>query len=456
MMLKRFILAAVMAATAAGSALAEAVPSRLINVPKDKSAAFRLAQPAGELVVAQPDIAQIVAATDRSFYVRGKALGSTNILVYDANKKLVEVIDVRVGADADALRADFAASLPNEPIMVRNLADGFLLTGQVSTPSAALKAVNLAERYAPKAVTNSLTVRDSQQILLEVRILEASRSALQDFGIDVSAISSNVTFATGSGLLGALSPHGSLQISGSANGVSLDATLRALEEKGVIRTLAKPNLVAVSGESAEFLAGGEFPFPIPVDRDTVAIEFRPFGVKLMFKPTVQDNGFIRMKVEPEVSQLDPRQSLRINGFDVPSLTVRRATTTIDLRADQSFAIAGLFQQDYANTIRETPWLSDVPVLGTLFRSSRWKRQETELVIIVTPRLSGSENPLPLPPSPLAAGLEPKTIDLILQGLSLDRPMLDQVNEERLPDQAVVPAATPVAAPAAETTALAPV
>lgn len=418
------IAGAIGATAAAPAAMAQtyaagSTASRSINVPKDKSVAFRLNEPAGEMVVAQPDIAQIVATTDRSFYVRGKLLGATNILVYDTSRRLVEVIDVRVGADADALRADLGASLPGEPIVVRNMGDGFLLTGQVSNPSAAARAVALAERYAPKAVSSSLTVRDSQQVMLEVRIIEASRSALQDFGIDITAMSNNVTFATGTGLIGPSGPRGALSVSGRIGDTSVDVTLQALEEKGVIRTLAKPNLVAVSGEAAEFLAGGEFPYPIPVDRDTVAIQFRQFGVKLKFMPTVQDNGLIRMKVEPEVSQLDPRQSLRINGFDVPGLTVRRASTTIDLRDAQSFAIAGLFQQDYANTVRDVPGLSDIPILGALFRSARWRRMETELVIIVTPHLGGADVPMP---NPLAGGTEPTTIDLILDGLALDRPI----------------------------------
>jgi pilus assembly protein CpaC len=432
---KSAALCALLLATAAAPAMAApaapgqtisaaAAPSRSINVPKDKSVAFRLDRPAGELVVAQPDIAEIVATTDLSFYIRGKTLGSTNILVYDPSKRLIEMIDVRVGADAAALRNDLSASLPGETIEVRNLADGFLLTGQVSTPSAAARAVSLAERYAPKAVTSSLTVRDSQQVMLEVRIIEASRSALQDFGIDISAISNNVTFSSGTGIIGPSAARGTLGISGTIGKTSVDVTLQALEEKGVIRTLAKPNLVAVSGETAEFLAGGEFPYPIPVDQNTVAIEFRPFGVKLKFLPTVQENGLIRMKVEPEVSQLDPRQSLRINGFDLPGLTVRRASTTIDLRDSQSFAVAGLFQQDYANTVRDVPGLSDIPILGALFRSAKWRRMETELVIIVTPHLGGAADATL--PNPLADTREPTTIDLILDGLALDRPIAQPV------------------------------
>lgn len=404
----------------------DASASRSITVPKDKSAAFRLDAPIGELVVAQPDVAQIVATTDRSFYVRGKAVGATNILVYDPQHRLVEVIDVRVGHDADALQADLAASFPGEPIRVRRQADGFLLVGEVSTTGVAARAVALAERYASKPqVASALTVRQSQQVMLQVRVIEASRSALQDFGIDATVTGNGFTFSTGSGLLGNTAAQGALNAVGHSGSTTIDVTLRALEEQGVIRTLAKPNLAAVTGEEASFLAGGEFPFPIPIDRDKVAIEFRPFGVRLKFTPTVQDNGLIRMKVEPEVSQLDARQSLRINGFDVPSLTVRKAATTVDLRDGQAFAIAGLFQQDYVNALREVPGLGEIPILGALFRSARWKRQETELVIVITPRMIGPEGS---PPAALADGEEPSPIDLILRGIALDRPLARPVGD----------------------------
>lgn len=416
------------ASLAAGSALAQPIQAetaraRSLTVAKDKSIAFHLDAAAGEVVVAQPDIAQIVATTDRSFYVRGKGYGATNILVYDTSHRLMEVIDVRVSHDTEALQADLAATFPGEPIKVRAMGDGYLLTGQASTNTVSARALNLAERYAPKAVTSAMTVRDSQQVILEVRIVEASRSALQDFGIDASVSTGNVSFSTGSGLLGNTAAQGALAISGRAGKASMDMTIRALEEKGVLHTLAKPNLAAVSGEEASFLAGGEFPFPIPQGRDAVAIEFRPFGVTLKFTPTVQENGFIRLKVAPEVSQLDTRNALRINGFDVPSLTVRRAGTTIDLRDGQSFAIAGLFQQDYVDAVRQLPGLGDVPVIGALFRSARWKRQETELVIIVTPRITTSQDILP---NPMAGASEPQGIDLILKGQSLDRPLIRPV------------------------------
>jgi len=372
----------------------------VITVPKDKSVAFRLMGAAGEIVVAQPDIAEIVANTDRSVYVRGKTLGTTNILIYDASRRLIEVIDVRVAQDIESLRTDLAAALPGETIRILPLANGVLLSGEVSTSSVAGRARAIAERYAPGAVASDLTVRAAQQVMLEVRIIEASRSALKDFGVNTDiANNSGIVFGSGAGLIGLNAPQGTLSLSTNVGPTSIEMVLRALEEKGVIRTLARPNLAAISGEEATFLAGGEFPYPVPTGQGDITIEFKPFGVNLKFTPVVQDGGLIRLKVSPEVSQLDTRQSLRLSDVEVPSLLVRRASTTIELKDGETFAIAGLFQQDYANTVRQIPWAGDVPILGALFRSSRWKKQETELLILVTPRLTTAAQSRGLSPDP---------------------------------------------------------
>jgi pilus assembly protein CpaC len=405
----------------------ETARSRTINVPKNKSLSFRLDSPASKIVVAQPDTAQIVATTDRSFYVRGKALGSTNLLIYGGDGLLQEVVDVRVGYDAEALETDLAAALPGEGVRVRNLGEGLLLMGEVSTTAAAARAKGLADKFAPEAVTTALTVRASQQVILEVRILEAGRSALEDVGFSLQATNNDgFALATGSGLLSGSAPHGALQLSGSIGDVSVDLLLQALEEKGIIRTLARPNLVALSGHKASFLAGGEFPFPVPADRDTVSIEFREFGVKLDFEPTVQDNGLIRLNVAPEVSQLDYRNGVRVLNMDIPGLIVRRTSTTVELKAGESFAVAGLFQQDYLNQVRQVPGLGNVPVLSALFRSARWRRAETELVIIVTPRLATPADLAPgNQPTPMV-GAEPSAIDVILNGDVMDKPIAKPV------------------------------
>ena len=410
--------------------VSEAVRSRTINVPKNKSLSFRLDGPASKIVVAQPDTAQIVATTDRSFYVRGKTLGATNLLIFGQGGALQEVVDVRVGYDAEALQSDLAAAIPGEVIKVRNLGEGLLLTGEVSTTAVAAKAKTLADKFAPESITSALTVRASQQVILEVRVLEAGRSDLKDIGFNLAATDGvNFALATGSGLIGPSTPQGVLQVRGSIGSVDIDLMLQALEEKGVVRTLARPNLVALSGQKASFLAGGEFPFPVPNGRDTVSIDFREFGVKLDFEPVVQDNGLIRLLVAPEVSALDTRANLRLNGMEVPSLTVRRAATTVELKSGESFAVAGLFQQDYANAVRKIPGAGDIPVLGALFRSARWKRKETELVIIITPRLTTPAEANALAPSPLEPGREPSAARLVVLGKAMDRLMEPAVGVE---------------------------
>ena len=413
--------ALVPAAPALAQTLAsEPVMRRTIHVPRDKSLSFRLPQAASRIVIAQPEIAKVTATSDTSFYVQGIEFGSTNLLVYGSGGRLQEVIDIRVGYDAEGLQQDFAAAFPGEALKVRNLGEVLMLAGEVSNTGVQAGAEKIAEKYAPDSVISRITVRASQQVVLEVRILEASRNAMQDMGVNFNLANGSFGVLSGSGLIG-ITPAASVLATRDASGSTrLDTQIQALEEKGVIRTLAKPNLVAISGEKASFLAGGEFPFPVPT-RDGITIEFRPYGVKLNFLPKVQDNGWIRLEVAPEVSQLDPNNSLTIGGIRVPALSVRRASTTLELRPGDSFAMAGLFQHDYQNNTSQTPWLGDVPVLGALFRSARFKRSETELLIIVTPRLATAED-RQIAPLDSLAGREPSKSDLFLRGKALDKPL----------------------------------
>jgi pilus assembly protein CpaC len=196
----------------------------------------------------------------------------------------------------------------------------------------------------------------------------------------------------------------------------VDVTLAALEQKGVIRTLAKPNLIAMSGEEASFLAGGEFPYPVPQGLNIVTVDFRTYGVKLKVTPTVEDNGEIRLKIAPEVSQLDPAHAITIDGISLPALITSNASTTVELKDGQSFAIAGLFQQGYNNTVDQFPGLGNLPVLGTLFRSSNFQKQQTELIIIVTPKMIAPVDDITTLPNPLSSSNEPSAIDLILAGM----------------------------------------
>ncbi len=396
--------------------------SRSIVVAKDKSAAFRLDYPVGEIVVAQPDMLQLVATTDHSFYIRGKALGVTNLLIYDQRHHLAQVIDVRVGQDIDSLQQDLNTALPGEHIVASNFAGGVLLSGAASTTAVAARAAEIAEYYAPKAVSSTIKVANNQQIMVEVRFLEASRSSLKDVGFNFNAQtpSNNFGLSSGTGLAGAQPPQSTLSFGGRIGTVSLNASLEALEQKGVIRTLAKPNLMAMSGEEASFLAGGEIPYPVPNGLTGVTLDFREYGVKLKVTPTVEDNGQIRLKVAPEVSQLDQSTSVTIGGVTVPGILETNAATTVELHDGQSFAIAGLFQQQFNDTIHQIPGIGDLPVLGSLFRSANWQHQQTELIIIVTPHLTAPADSVESLPNPLRETQEPNTIDLILDGMA-DKP-----------------------------------
>jgi pilus assembly protein CpaC len=252
-------------AALAGPADAQVAPDQsgdqTIVVPKDKSAAFRLDYPASEIVVAQPDTLSLVATTDHSFYVRGKQLGVTNILVYDAQHRLAQVVDVRVGYDLAGLRADLATALPGEPIEAADFAGGILLRGEVSTSAVAARAASIAERYAPKQVESELTVRAAQQVQVDVRVLEVDRNAEKDLGLSVNVQSiEGFSFSTGTGLVSGATPQGVLGLHTNIGSLSIDATLDALESKGAVRSLARPNLVAESGQEASFLAGGSFPY----------------------------------------------------------------------------------------------------------------------------------------------------------------------------------------------------
>ena len=411
---------------------APSTADRPLIVAKDMSETVHLDAPVTRIVVSQPNIADVVVTTNQSFYVRGKVVGSTNILIYGRGGKLSRILDVQVGYDAEGLQRDIAAALPGEHITVANVAGGLLLSGEVSTPDAEERALALAERVAPKAVTSTIVVHDTQQISLEVRMVEVNRNALDAFGIELSANSGGgIVFSGGGGLGGGGSPAGTLTLTPRLGVGSLTATLQSLETKGAARTLAKPTLTALSGQDASFLAGGEVPIPVPSPGSNgataIGIEYHEFGVQLNFTPTLFPSGMIRLKVAPQVSAIDSANGVTIEGTQVPGFTVRKATTTIELRDGESFAIAGLFQRSYSNSVSQMPGVGSIPVLGALFRSSSWQRNETELVILVTPHIINGPGPQP---DPLAGGNEPSAIDVILDGISHDKKLQNTVADRK--------------------------
>ncbi len=387
-----------------------------ISVPVSKSTVLRTKTSFATMVVSRPKIADVSPMTDHTFYLQGKSIGATNVLLYDKKRRLVDIVEVRVGHDIASLQRDLELVLPGEKIKAYAAAFGVYLSGTASSAPVAERAAELAERYAPKAVTNGINISGKQQVLLEVRFIEASRSAIKEMGLG-SLIQKvgKFSFSTSATLVGGMAANTNGSVNTSIGSTNVDMYLNALEEKGIIRTLAQPNLIALSGDTASFLAGGEFPFPVANRNDNISIEFRQFGIGLAFTPTVLGDGVINLKVIPEVSQLDQRNSIRIKGVEIPSLTVRRADTTVELRDGQSFAIAGMYQSAYTNMARQTPWLGDVPVLGALFRSTRFQKNETELVILITPHLVLPVDDINELKTPLSNTPEPGEGELFLQG-----------------------------------------
>lgn len=390
-------------------------------VPVNKSQVLRLTVPFTDLSIGNPKIADIVPLTTKRILVLGKEIGSTNLIVYGPERSLIAVLDVVVTYDIEGAKQRLFELLPGETIGVRAVGDALVLTGTVANAEAAANAVAVAQHFAPEHVTNFLRVDGSQQVMLAVRFAEVKRSAKKALGLDTgfdiggeftlsSGINSGLLLGTTAFATGALGPLAGLLIE-----------FEALEEKGVAKTLAEPNLMALSGETASFRAGGEFPIPVVQDIEAgetaaVSVEFKDFGVSLSFTPTVLGKDRINLVVKPEVSRLDFVEAAQvISGTLVPALVTRRAETTIELRDGQSFAIAGLLENDFSDNLSQLPWLGDIPILGLLFRSSEFQRNETELVILVTPYLV-KPAPARALAGPTDTFLPPSDADLFVFGL----------------------------------------
>ncbi|MXU65337.1 type II and III secretion system protein family protein [Oceanomicrobium pacificus] len=359
-----------------------------------------------ELSVANPGIADIATLSDRTIYVLGKAPGRTTLTLLGPDGNLISNVDVRVAPDIAEFKERLSEILPKEPIEIRTANDGIVLSGRVSSSRKVSRALELAERYAPGRVTNLMMVGGAQQVLLKVRFAEMQRAvskslsssvgiagllgetlpAITDAGQAVSSPGGGVYNFNGNILQETVNGGGAIGFSFGVGGLAVDLLIQALEGKGMVRTLAEPNLVAISGETAEFLAGGEYPIPVDNGDRGITIEYKPFGVMLGFTPTVIDGDLINLDIGAEVSALDTSTSVIAGEDDVFAFTTRRANTTVEMRDGQSFAIAGLLQDDFVDQANQVPWIGDVPILGTLFRSAEFTRRQSELVIIVTPHL----------------------------------------------------------------------
>jgi pilus assembly protein CpaC len=395
-------------------------------------------------VVGSPDIADALPMTDRTLLIQAKKIGTTNVSIYDPGSRLIKVVNVEVTLDTGNLQSRIRAVTHNSGIRVSTDNSQVVLSGVAATAVDADRALDLAKSWVPNgAVINAMTVASPQQVMLKVRFLEVDRNAGREVGINWTAVNGSQTrgFTTGLGGLttqppalggtltsttttvgtttttstscqpaGTCAPAGSgiFQAAGTlagANvgspfgvflaeivnkGVQIDSLISALETKGLLQRLAEPDLVALSGDTASFQAGGQIPVPIAVTSGigiaTPTIEFKDFGVLLRFRPTVLNTGIINLSINPEVSELDFSNAVTISGTSIPAITRRTATTTVELRDGQSFAIAGLLQADNNRNISQLPWLGSLPVLGTLFRSAAYQKEETDLVIIVTPHL----------------------------------------------------------------------
>jgi pilus assembly protein CpaC len=432
--------------------LANPVHSAQVRVTVGKTEDIRTDQNFANITVGDPNIADVSPLTDHSLSILGKKIGTTRVTVYDADHKPVGIFDVEVSYDISRLAAEIG-HFTGGGIKVSSINGRILLSG--TSPDAATldKAVQIAGQFVPDPI-NTVQVMQPQQIELEVRFIEVDRNAGRDLGVQWNAFGNSVLANSGNTRLPAsqlpiTQPGGSFQQPGTnvgganvpaqalpispvvAAGVLSGATpfgflvgqltnklqveVNALESKGAARLLAEPNLVTLSGETASFLAGGQIPIPEVGATGTPSFGFQPYGVGLSFTPTVLRDGVINLIVKPEVSEIDHANAVTVAGTTVPALTTRKASTTLELRDGQSFMLGGLLQSAGTNNIDQLPWLGDMPVLGALFRSTDYQKNETDLVILVTPHIVRPLAPTDPVHTPFDSSLPPNDVDLFLMG-----------------------------------------
>jgi pilus assembly protein CpaC len=378
---------------------------RFLAIGVGKSVILDLPRDVKDVLVADPKIANAVIRSAQRAYIIGAAVGQTNVVFFDAEGRQISSYDIAVKRDLNGVRTALRQMLPSSGIQAEGIGDSVMLTGSVSSPIEAQQAGDLAARLVGGAdkVLNSIVVRGRDQVMLKVTVAEVQRSIIKQLGVDLSASmnygtavvnfnNSNPFTATGAPLVSGNSATASALT--KAGLPSVTATLRAMESAGVVRTLAEPNLTAISGESATFIVGGEFPFPTGVTCQTTAagatgqcapsIAFKKFGISLNFTPVVLTEGRISLRVMTEVSEVSSDNSITISGITVPSVTTRRAETTLEIPSGGSMAMAGLIQEETKQAVNGMPGIDQVPVLGQLFRSQDFMKNQTELMVLVTP------------------------------------------------------------------------
>ncbi|MGM0421566.1 MAG: type II and III secretion system protein family protein, partial [Pseudomonadota bacterium] len=349
--------------------------------------------------VASPSIADVGVLRSNRLYVVGRAIGDTNVLAFDDAGNVLAEISVHVRIDEKTLKETIGSFFPDEEVTVKTVGDNIVLTGRVSTPAVANQVRDLTNRFSVNAdeeIIDLMKVAGEQQVMLKVKIVEADRSTLRELGVDMDFNVGDIATDTVGGALDSISGTGLTAANPFAQGALFVSdndnlgvlNLRALERDGLVNTLAEPNLTAISGESAGFLAGGEFPVPTGVDdQGRIQIVFKEFGVSLDFRPIVMSKDRISLQLAAEVSALAQQDSISLGeGVSIPGLTVRRANSTVEMGSGSSLMIAGLIQSETTNALNGLPGISDLPIIGDLFKSKSFARDESELLIIVSPYL----------------------------------------------------------------------
>jgi pilus assembly protein CpaC len=390
-------------------------------LPVGKSQIIQSDQPLSQVVVGNPEIANVQLLNENQFLVVGQQPGITNLAFKDTNERIIAILDLVVGYDLVAIKRKLDDILPEERGILVGSANGrVVLSGQVSSAMAQDAALAVTNTFiGESSVVNLLEVGGGQQVLLEARIAEIQRDRIRDLGFQTeidggSGSETAFSLITGNTVQSAF---GGIAVGNTSISDSLLAGLEALETEGAAQVLAEPNIVALSGQEASFLVGGEFPVPVVQSGSIsggITIQYREFGVGLQFLPTVLSSDRINLQMTTEVSDIDNATGTSVLGTSVPGLRTRRVSTSIELGDGNSFAIAGLLQNDITSLINEFPGLASIPVLGALFRSTEFERRETELVIVITPRLVSSvdRNSIALPTDNFRP---PSGYDMILQG-----------------------------------------
>jgi len=410
------------AATLSEKSLAPQGPVELLpgmDLSLGKSMLLKLSEPAQRISIGNPDVADVTLINAREIYVLGKKTGITNLIVWSVSGK-TSLRDVAVGLDTAMLQSRLSRWVPTaEPLMVDVMADTVVLRGRVPDATKAHRIVSLAEAYTGgKKVINMLRVEGSQQVMLEVKVAEISRTLLDELGVDI-----NLTRTAGStsvSLLSQFLSNGATALTVARASGLTNITLTAEMKKGLVKILAEPTITAISGQEGSFLAGGKIFIPVPQGgtSNAITLQEKEFGVGLTFTPTVLEEGLINLRVTPEVSELSQLGATvkALNGqvSVLPSISTRRASTTVQLRDGESFAIGGLIKSNVTEAIRAFPVLGELPVLGALFRSTAFQTEKSELLFVVTPRLAQApEVPLALPTDSYRP---PSRSEFMLEGL----------------------------------------